>query len=80
LVAFDESEIMSAEDKNPPETDPVTESLGGIQGSEAQNQKVAASAQVKPGRPLDEPAPDAGEIEWAGGVMKKPPAPERDPG
>ena len=32
----------------------------------------------KIGSPKDEPAPDAGEIKWAGGPIRKPPDPDAD--
>lgn len=55
----------------------VTEDLGGVQGSPPEeNEADAPSSAGKPGGPPDQPTPDAGEIEWAGQVVKKPPTPE----
>lgn len=56
----------------------VDQDVGGVQGSpepDADEEEAPASAAVKPGSPPDQPAPDAGEIEWAGQVIKKPPHP-----
>ena len=58
--------------------DEVTEDVGGVQGTEADgaglNSDVPAPEIV--GNPPEQPAPDAGEIEWAGGLLKRPPAPQ----
>lgn len=58
----------------------VTDDLGGVQGAApAQGDpdaQATASPALEPGAPDDAPAPDAGEIEWAGQLVKKPPAPE----
>lgn len=58
--------------------EPVTEDVGGVQGTapDADSEGDEAAA-LSPGAPADEPAPDAGEIEWAGQVVKKPPTPGR---
>ena len=58
--------------------DAVTEDVGGVQGTEddgAGSNPDAAAPQIA-GEAPDQPAPDAGEIEWAGGLLKKPPAPQ----
>jgi hypothetical protein len=55
----------------------VTDDVGGVQGtSPDEDDADQASSAVTPGSPPDEPAPDAGEIEWAGQLVKKPPTPE----
>ncbi|MEW9856075.1 hypothetical protein [Novosphingobium sp. M1R2S20] len=60
-------------------TEQVTEDLGGVQGTApASDESESASGALGPGAPSSEPVPDAGEIEWAGQVVKKPPTPERD--
>jgi hypothetical protein len=56
----------------------VTEDVGGWQGVAPDDDSEAPAQTVdtpEPGSPADEPVPDAGEIEWAGQVVKKPPAP-----
>ena len=58
--------------------DEVTEDVGGVQGSEADG-AVLGSDNAAPsigGDVPEQPAPDAGEIEWAGGLLKRPPAPQ----
>jgi len=57
--------------------DKVTDDVGGVQGSdpaetEASNAE-ASNAPVAPPQSDMEQAPDAGEIEWAGQVVKKAP-------
>ncbi len=57
---------------------PATEDIGGVQGSpeeEDGESSADVSAAMSPGGPKDRPAPDSGEIEWAGQVVKKPPHP-----
>jgi hypothetical protein len=58
---------------------PATEDIGGVQGTppeEGQDDDDGTmSAAMSPGGPEDRPAPDSGEIEWAGQVVKKPPHP-----
>ena len=57
---------------------PVTEDIGGVQGTapdESDTDDGTASAAMNPGGPAERPAPDSGEIEWAGQVVKKPPHP-----
>ncbi|WP_116090811.1 hypothetical protein [Sphingomonas crusticola] len=58
--------------------DEMTEDVGGVQGSEPEAAglnldgpapKIASDAP-------EQPAPDAGEIEWAGTLLKRPPAPQ----
>ena len=54
----------------------VTEDIGGVQGSGPSEQASSdAAGKRRPGAPPDDPAPDAGEIEWAGGFIKKAPSP-----
>lgn len=53
------------------------ESLGGVQGAAPGEERETSSPTAKLGIPADEPAPDAGEIEWAGQVARKPPSPQR---
>lgn len=52
----------------------VTQDVGGAQGSapEEEGEQTDASP-METGSPPDRPVPDAGEIEWAGQVVKKPP-------
>ncbi|MET1755341.1 hypothetical protein ABVV53_07700 [Novosphingobium sp. RD2P27] len=72
------SESGSPKQNNRSPAEPVTEDVGGVQGTapDAGSESDASTA-LGPGAPDDEPAPDAGEIEWAGQVVKKPPTPER---
>jgi hypothetical protein len=54
----------------------VTEDIGGVQGGDEDaddGEQVAQS--IQPGATPDQPAPDGAEIEWAGGLVKKPPTP-----
>lgn len=54
----------------------LAENLGGVQGSAPGEASPASSAPPGPIREVPEqPATDAGEIEWAGALVKKPPAP-----
>jgi hypothetical protein len=55
----------------------VTEDIGGVQGEapDEDDEASGARAAAHPGAPADAPAPDAGEIEWAGQLVKKPPTP-----
>ena len=63
------------------EDEQITEDIGGVQGAsddEAPGQEPAdGDATQAPvlGEKPDRPAPDAGEIEWSGGLIKKPPSP-----
>ena len=62
------------------EDEQITEDIGGVQGAsddEAEVQNLAPDASPAPalGEKPDRPAPDAGEIEWSGGLIKKPPSP-----
>lgn len=61
----------------PDEEDAITEDIGGVQGADEQDapQDATAGINVPPPQTPDAPAPDAGEIEWAGGTIRKPPAP-----
>ena len=60
------------------DTDPMTEDVGGVQGSEP------GDGDLKPDNPTpeiaadapEEPVADAGEIEWAGTLVKRPPSPQ----
>jgi len=57
----------------------VTRDVGGVQGSPpVEGEETIAADAPKIGSPKDEPAPDAGEIEWAGGLIRKPPHPDAD--
>lgn len=47
--------------------------IAGVQGSEGAPDEETGPG--TPGETPDAPAPDAGEIEWAGGAIRKPPAP-----
>lgn len=54
----------------------VTEEIGGVQGGEdgaGPGEQVTQTAPT--GTVPDQPVPDGAEIEWAGGVVKKPPTP-----
>lgn len=55
----------------------VSDDLGGVQG-EAPDERAddGSIAAAEAGGPDAEPVPDAGEIEWAGQVVKKPPTPQ----
>jgi hypothetical protein len=59
----------------------VTRDVGGVQGTPAAEDDAAPGADraagqaAEPGGPQARPAPDAGEIEWAGQLVKKPPSP-----
>jgi hypothetical protein len=56
----------------------VNDDIGGVQGTgpdELSDDDATGAAAVTPGAPADAPAPDAGEIEWAGQLVKKPPTP-----
>ena len=59
----------------------VTQDVGGVQGTPAAEDDAAPDADraagqaAEPGGPEARPAPDAGEIEWAGQLVKKPPSP-----
>lgn len=74
---------MTNEDQDAARTDTpleeqVDQDVGGVQGSpepDADEEGAPANAAATPGSPPDQPAPDAGEIEWAGQVVKKPPHP-----
>ena len=56
----------------------VTQDVGGVQGTEADDADLGSES---PAAPIasdvpEQPAPDAGEIEWAGALLKRPPAPQ----
>ena len=55
--------------------EPVTGDVGGVQGSteEEMDDREDQVAQTAAGEGRDVAAPDAGEIEWAGEVVKKAP-------
>lgn len=63
------------------EDDQITEDIGGVQGASddetAGKDQSGGEAVPSPalGEKPDRPAPDAGEIEWSGGLIKKPPSP-----
>ena len=56
----------------------VAEDIAGVQGTEADQAGRATPHPAPPDKPEDRPPPDAGEIEWAGTVVKKPPHPDAD--
>jgi hypothetical protein len=55
----------------------VTDDVGGVQGASPEEEEGLTAAAGAPlgGSTAEEPAPDAGEIEWAGQLVKKPPTP-----
>ena len=57
----------------------VDADIGGVQGTDpdqgSDDEAPEAAVGATPGAPADAPAADAGEIEWAGQLVKKPPAP-----
>lgn len=57
----------------------VNDDIGGVQGTgsdeSSDDDATDDTAATTPGAPADAPAPDAGEIEWAGQLVKKPPTP-----
>jgi hypothetical protein len=53
----------------------IGEDIGGVQGTDPDEAANDESVAVQPGSTPDAPAPDAGEIEWAGQLVKKPPTP-----
>lgn len=67
----------------PPVEQEVTDDVGGVQGSDPDEgddvdaTAAAATQTAVPGTAPSAPAPDAGEIEWAGGAVSRPPAPDR---
>lgn len=67
------------EDKPGALPEQVNEDLGGVQGEgpgdDGDDALAGTQSGSRPGAPDDAPAPDAGEIEWAGQVVKKPPTP-----
>ncbi len=55
---------------------PATEDIGGVQGTAPEDSVDSdGGAPMSPGGPADRETPDAGEIEWAEQVIKKPPHP-----
>jgi len=79
---------MTMPQPTPPDSPPahapeneVTQDVGGVQGTPAGEDDAAPEADraagqaAEPGGPEAPPAPDAGEIEWAGQLVKKPPSP-----
>lgn len=56
----------------------VTKDVGGVQGTDDIDTGPESDGPnpTITGDTPEEPAPDAGEIEWAGGLVKKPPAPQ----
>jgi hypothetical protein len=56
----------------------VNDDVGGVQGTgpDELSDDEAGDGAAATGSPADEPAPDAGEIEWAGELVKKPPTPD----
>ena len=63
------------------DNDQITADIGGVQGADDEKADGAdpADGGTAPapalGEKPDRPAPDAGEIEWSGGLIKKPPSP-----
>lgn len=56
----------------------ISDAVGGVQGDTPDDVAMDRKVQViVPGAPEGEPAPDAAEIEWAGGFLRKPPTPIR---
>ena len=52
----------------------VTDEIGGVQGGQPDDSAETQVAQsARPGAPPDQPAPDGGELEWAGALVRKPP-------
>jgi hypothetical protein len=56
----------------------VAEDIGGVQGTPPDQSAKRRPADPSTGKPAEQPAPDAGEIEWAGGLIKKAPDPSAD--
>lgn len=52
--------------------DEIEEDIGGMQGEEKDREEVVPS-ETNSESGADVQAPDAGEIEWAGGLVKKAP-------
>lgn len=77
---------MLSDRPTPPQDDGVDLSeqvnadVGGVQGTGpdelSDDDEADGAAAITPGAPADAPAPDAGEIEWAGQLVKKPPTPD----
>jgi hypothetical protein len=58
------------------QSDNVGNHIGGVQGTSADPLSTQRPSIQSAGRePAEQNAPDAGEIEWAGQVVKKPPSP-----
>lgn len=58
--------------------DEVTEDVGGVQGAQTDGAGLnldSPAPKIASDAP-EQPAPDASEIEWAGGLIKQPPAPQ----
>jgi hypothetical protein len=71
------NDSRSGNDPSQEEVDaPATEDIGGVQGTAPEDSIDSdGGAPMSPGGPADRQTPDAGEIEWAGQVVKKPPTP-----
>ena len=54
----------------------ITEDIGGVQGTDPSKEPEPTAPVPKLGETPDRPAPDAGEIEWSGGLIKKPTVPQ----
>jgi hypothetical protein len=66
-----------APDKDGKLEESVTDDIAGVQGGEDVEGAEGQAARKAPiGTVPDAPAPDGGEIEWAGVLIKKPPAPK----
>lgn len=77
IKASDQHRRRNSQDGEAELSSLAEESLGGVQGTSPDEESESSSPVAKFGVPADEPAPDAGEIEWAGPVVRKPPSPER---
>ena len=56
--------------------DAIEEDVGGVQGSESEAPAEQPAQGAPAGDGADVEAPGGGEIEWAGGLIKKAPEPE----
>ena len=54
----------------------LTDQIGGVQGGDEDDAGERVAQTTSPGSVPDQPAPDGAEIEWAGGLVKKPPTPQ----
>lgn len=55
----------------------VNDDIAGVQGAAPNEDSTTPVQGAQPGQgQAKQPAPDAGEVEWAGQVVKKPPHPD----